>query len=61
MMKVGYLMDQLESHKNHYGWDHPVIFKLGDETLMVKDIHNNESGPEIGTVIELEAEPCQWR
>lgn len=54
MSKIGYLIDQLESHKNHYGWDHPVIFKLGDETLMVKDIYNNDSGSEIGTVIKLE-------
>ena len=54
MIKIGYLIDQLESHKNHYGWDHPVIFKLGDETLVVKDIYNNESGPEIGTVIKLD-------
>ena len=54
MSKIGYLIDQLKSHKNHYGWDHPVIFKLGDETLMVTDIYNNESGPEIGTVIKLE-------
>lgn len=61
-MKIGYLIDQLESHKNHYGWDHPVIFKLGDETLMVKDIYNqdsligrlNDSGSEIGTVIKLD-------
>lgn len=52
-MKVGYLMDQLESHKNHYGWDHPVIFKLGDKTLMVTNIYNNESGEEMGTHIEL--------
>ena len=54
MSKIGYLIDQLESHKNHYGWDHPVIFKLGDETLMVTDIYNNDSGSEIGTVIKLE-------
>lgn len=61
MTKIGYLIDQLESHKNHYGWDHPVYFKLGDETLKLKDIHNNDSAPEIGTVIELEAEPYLWR
>lgn len=53
-MKVGYLMDQLESHKNHYGWDHPVIFKLGDETLVVRDIYDNAFGPEMGTHIKLE-------
>jgi hypothetical protein len=54
MTKIGYLIDQLESHKNHYGWDHPVIFKLGDETLVVTDIFNNDSGSEIGTVIKFE-------
>lgn len=54
MMKVGYLMDQLESHKNHYGWDHPVIFKLGDKTLIVRDIYNNATLPEMGIIIKLE-------
>ena len=53
-MKIGFLLEHASSIKNHYGWDHPVIFKLGDKTLMVKDIYNNESGPEMGTIIKLE-------
>lgn len=54
MIKIGGLIVALESHENHYGFDHPVIFKLGDKTLEFKDIRNSDCYPEIGTVIELE-------
>lgn len=53
-MKIGYLLEHVSSIKNHYGWDHPVIFKLGDETLMVRDIYENATLPEMGTIIKLE-------
>lgn len=53
MTKIGGLIVALESHENHYGFDHPVYFKLGDKTLELKDIYNVDGYPEIGTVIEL--------
>jgi hypothetical protein len=54
MTKVGGLIATLETYEHHYGFDHPVIFKLGDKTLQLKDICNIEGYPENGTIIELE-------
>jgi hypothetical protein len=53
MTKVGGLIATLETYEHHYGFDHPVIFKLGDKTLQLKDIRNIEGYPENGTIIEL--------
>lgn len=53
MTKIGGLIVALESHENHYGFDHPVYFKLGDKTLELKDIRNADCYPESGTIIEL--------
>lgn len=54
MTKIGGLIVALESHENHYGFDHPVYFKLGDKTLELKDIYNVDGYPEMGTIIKLE-------
>ena len=53
MTKVGGLIVALETYEHHYGFDHPVHFKLGDKELEFKDIWENEEYPDIGTVIEL--------
>lgn len=56
MIKLGWLLGALESHKNHYGYDHPVYFRLNNGNIInVEDIHisNNELFPDVGTVITI--------
>ena len=56
MIKIGWLLGVLESHKNHYGYDHPVYFKLdGGDVINIEDIYisDNEQFPDTGTVITL--------
>ena len=55
MIKLGQLIERLISYKNHYGYDHPVTFKVNGNTLNDPDmaIINNETYPEMGTIIIL--------
>ena len=56
MIKIGWLIGILKSHLNHYGYDHPVYFKLDNgDIINVEDIHisDNELFPNMGTVITI--------
>ena len=55
MTKLGLLIERLESYKNHYGYDHPVTFKVNGNTLNNPDIAiiENEMFPNMGTIIIL--------
>ena len=55
MIKLGWLIERLESYKNHYGHDHPVTFKVNGEILNDPDIAiiENDTFPNMGTIIIL--------
>ena len=55
MIKIGQLIERLESYKNHYGYDHPVTFKVNGKTLDNPNIAiiENDTYPDMGTIIIL--------